>query len=189
MAKLTGEYPKGKTIQVYYDPANPGRAVVQPEKNGLALKIGALIGICSLLIGVPVLLRGLAAKTAESSASEGDLVAVRPRNAHVSSTTVTPAVEAKSSYEPTASEPASKSPKPWHWSVRLLAGIVGVPTFLLFGLVTLRLVSQCFEPQGDQTLASMIIGILIAGGVTLFGLWLTITSFRRRQSNENYGLS
>jgi hypothetical protein len=48
---------------------------------------------------------------------------------------------------------------------------------LLFGAVTVKILADGLGEQAKHSLGVTIGSAIIAGGVTLFGLWLTVTCF------------
>lgn len=187
MQTLVAEYPKGRTIEVFYNPNDPSQAVVNPQKNAMLAKVSVGFGIGSLLIGTFVLWGGLAAKPKVQDDfgdwdREPSAVGAPEKSRQVASgITWVPQSAPKAATHPKREPPKPAPPKgPRHWAVRAIAGIVGLPVLLMFGAVTIMFVQQTLGEKADHPLPVMIISTAISGGMTLFGLWLTSVCFIRR---------
>jgi hypothetical protein len=168
MEKLTAEYAIGKTINVYYDPEEPQSAVVIPEKNATLVKCAMAGGVLSLIIGALLAWNGVRSTTAVESPLTGS---ARPRHPGDAPPTAHPC------NRPTP-------PRPRHWLVRTLAGLIGFPVLLVFGAVTVLSFQKCLGgAERNVSLAAQIVATFISGGITLFGFWLAAISLRNRRSS------
>ena len=78
MVKLTDEYPVGKTISVYYNPAKPQRAVKIPDKNATLVKWAMGGGALSLIIGALLAWSGTRSPTTKESSLAASVRPLRP---------------------------------------------------------------------------------------------------------------
>ena len=190
MAALLAEYPVGKVIDVYYDEDQPQRSVVDPSKNEQLARIMTIVGIVIAGVGGFMLYGGLAAEAKEEHLGRDyvrleDERPLRVRQAAASTVAPTRGLEevkpirvpdvAAARVESTPVVATAPKPRrPRHWLVRAVAGILGFPMLLMFGAVTVKILVDGLGEGAKHSLGVTIGSAIVAGGITLFGLWLTI---------------
>ena len=169
-SELVARYPAGTSVTVYYDPANPGDALLTPGVAADARKLkGGPLGFLAPVIGVIGLLMAIIGaghlwreqRAAQPAAGAADA----PQ-------TETPVVQAV-----LASAPASPvRPRTTHWLLRVAATTLGL-FFLLVG--SLLTVTTAGRPSPAAHPAAEVIALVIFGGVTLFGGGLVYLGMRK----------
>jgi hypothetical protein len=191
MQKLVAEYPLKRSIDVFYNPQDPSQAVVDPHKNAQLAKWTIGFGCVAVVVGASFLWSGLATKPAGHMAEddcEMDFTETekRPSRRQAETPAIRWVPETVSKAE--AAKP-QKSKGPRHWAVRAVAGVVGLPVLLIFGGVTIMILQQGLGENATHPLPVIVLSAAFSGGVTLFGLWLTIVCFSRRGNHTTCAAS